>query len=133
MINILAIVLCAVWAMVVGFVWYSRSVIGNEWMRLSDLDMKKLTAAQKNMGRTYGSMILLNVITAIILSAFLSVSSDLGMNMLIILIAWFVFTFGPFATANSFSLRSFKLTLINSGYNLISFLGMAVILTLLRG
>lgn len=64
--NILAHVLAAVSAMVVGFIWYNPKTFGNAWMRGVGMTEEKM--ASGNMGLRYGLAILM----ALILSVFVA-------------------------------------------------------------
>lgn len=129
--NILAIVLCGVWSMLVGFVWYSPMMFEKSWRELSGISKKAIKMGQNEMAKTFGGVLLLNFLVAFVLSYFFIVTNDVLGNIMLVALLWFAFTFVPAFTMNVFGRKSFKLTLINSGYNLVTFLGFAVIFSLL--
>ena len=49
--NILAIIVAAVSALVVGFVWYNPKVFGNAWMKAADVTEEKIKGG--NMGKIF--------------------------------------------------------------------------------
>jgi len=69
-INFLAVLVAAVSALVVGFVWYNPKVFGTSWMKVAAMTEEKMKGA--NMGKIF--------IMAFIFAAFLA----LALNMLTI-------------------------------------------------
>lgn len=54
--NILAIVVAAVSALVVGFIWYNPKVFGTAWMKAADMTEEKMKGA--NMLKVFGLSLL---------------------------------------------------------------------------
>ena len=53
-INLVAVLVTSIIAMVIGFLWYSPVLFGNAWMKLSKLTPKDMEKAKKKgMGKTY--------------------------------------------------------------------------------
>ncbi len=129
--NILSLVLCVVWAMSSGYFWYSPQLFGKPWMKLSGLTEKDMKLSQKQMGKTYGLMALFNLIAAFALQSFFLSANQIGYNLMLVLMLLILFTFIPTFTSNLFNQKPLKLTLINVGYQFVSFLGFAVIISIL--
>ena len=123
-INWLAILVGAVSSFALGSLWYARPVFGATWQKLvgrSDEDIKN-----SSMGKTFGLAFLLTLIMSINLAMFIGAGQG--------------FAFGVFAGAAAgigwvatgigviylYEGRSFKLWLINAGYQ-------AIMLTLMGG
>jgi len=63
--NFLAILVAAISALVVGFVWYNPKVFGNAWMRAADMTEEKMKGA--NMGKIFALAILFAFLLAMAL------------------------------------------------------------------
>lgn len=69
MINYVTLIVAAVAAMVVGFVWYSEGVFGKTWMKLSGITKKDMKKAQKKgMGQTMLIAFIATLVTAYVLA-----------------------------------------------------------------
>ncbi len=132
-INIWAVLLATLSSMVVGFVWYSRPVMGDRWMRLSGLteDMLAKTAVP-----AYIATIVSSFVTALVLAGAASISqayyggSSLVNALVTALILFAGFTAARFITHDAFSRRPWALTLLNLGYELITLVVMGLIIGL---
>lgn len=70
-VNWLAILVTAVAAMVVGFLWYSPSLFGNTWMRAKGWDLNdkaRMEEMKKGMGMSYFGAFLAALLSAYIIS-----------------------------------------------------------------
>src|SRR6185503_20364275 len=65
-VNWLAVVLATASSMVVGTVWYARSVFGNRWMKLAKVDPKRM--AGEGAGKAIGVTIVVSFLTAFVLA-----------------------------------------------------------------
>ncbi len=65
-INYLAVLVCAVLAMVLGYVWYGP-IFGKTWMRLMGMDRESMGEGQ-NMGMLYGIQFVGALIMAFVLA-----------------------------------------------------------------
>ncbi len=54
-INYLAILLCGVASMVLGYLWYGP-LFGKPWMKMVGMTKEKMAAAKDSMPKTYGIM-----------------------------------------------------------------------------
>lgn len=125
-VNLLAVVLAAFSAFVVGGVWYSPLMFVKPWMRecgLSEASVKKA-----NMLKILGGSFIFSLLAAYVVAVFLGPSPGLVRAT-----AW-GFAIGLFWVAGSFGInylfeqRSLKLFLINGGYSVAQFTLYGVVL-----
>ncbi len=132
-INIWAVLLATLSSMVVGFIWYSRPVMGNRWMRLSGITEEQVA---KSPIPAYIATILASFVTALVLAGAASISqayyggSSLANALITALILFAGFTAARFVTHEAFDRRPWSLTLLNLGYELITLVVMALIIGL---
>jgi hypothetical protein len=72
MVNWLAVVVIAIAYNIFGMLWYSPSVFGTQWMKLSGLtkaDMDKIR--KRGMGKSYTGMIIASLVMAYVLTWFI--------------------------------------------------------------
>lgn len=128
--SILAILLSGVWAMIIGAIWYSPLLFAKPWMRMSGLTKKDLEMTNAQMARTYGTTFLMTLIGGFLLSRFFIASANtLGLNLFLVICWWVIFTLIPMSIADQYQTKKFVYSLINAGYQLVVFIGMAVIFT----
>jgi hypothetical protein len=129
-ISILAVVLSAVAAMAIGFVWYSMSVFGKPWMEESGLTMEKIG---NGPGVGYMLVTLTSALTGAMFSFFatrLGVKTVVeGLTLAVLL--WVGFVATSYAATYVFSQKSLKLYLIDTGYYLSLLLAVGVIVGLI--
>ena len=109
-INYLAVLIAGVVSMVLGFLWYSPMVLGKPWPRERGMSTDALKKAQKEMGPLYSISFAVSLVMAYVLARVMAFS---GM--------------GGVATA----FWIWKLFGIDTGYQLVSLLGMGVVLGLM--
>jgi len=132
-INIWAVLLATLSSMVVGFIWYSRPVMGNRWMKLSGITDDQIA---KSPVPAYIATIVASFVTALVLAGAASISQGFyGGNsvtnaVLTAVILWAGFTAARFITHDAFDRRPWTLTLLNQGYELITLVVMALIIGL---
>jgi hypothetical protein len=125
-VNWLSVFVATIVAFAIGGLWYSPLLFSKVWqseLKLTDEDIKKA-----NMPIIFGGTFILNLIAAITLDAFLGPDSTLTKGFvagLIIGIAWITTALG---INYLFSRKSLKLFLIDSGYFVVLFAVMGVIL-----
>ena len=121
-INLWAVLLGAVLAMVLGFLWYMY-VFGNMWAVENKFDAEEM---QKNPTPPYVYLIMFvgQVLIGLTLAWILKATeATTYLSMLRIVVAlWGAFTFIPFISTYLNSWRSLKLTMIDSGYYLVAML-----------
>lgn len=136
-VNYLAVVLAGVASMVSGFLWYSPMLFGKPWMRLSGYTAENLKKAQKEMGKWYGLSFLVSLVTAYVLSHVMTLSesffgySRLSTGLTTAFWMWLGFMMPVQLTGEIFGDKKWKLFAINTGYQLVSLVLMAVVLAVL--
>lgn len=129
--NWLAIIIAAVASMAVGFLWYSKILFGNEWIELSGMKKGDIDQSKKGMAKTYSISTLAAFVTAFVLKQFIDlfyIVSYIDALQLAFWI-WFGFVATVMVTNVLYNKQSWKLFVINSGYQLASLMVMAVILS----
>lgn len=126
-VNYLAILLAAVSAMVVGFVWYGP-LFGNAWMKL--VGISKSDVNKKEMPKLYGIMFLGALVEAYVLSHFIHYA---GAYTLVLgaktgLWAWLGFVATTMIGNYMFAKRGMKLYYIDGGYALVNLVVMGAII-----
>lgn len=129
-VNWLAVVLATVSSMVVGMIWYARSVFGNIWIKLAKVDMKKNASGTAPILVT----LVVSFLTAFVLAhmSFLSYKyfggSFLQDAVTTAFWAWLAFTAARFITHDAFEGRPPALTVLNCAHELVTLMVMAVII-----
>jgi hypothetical protein len=80
-VNILPLVVSSIAAIVIGMIWYSKSVFGNAWMKaigMSEANMKK--AQKEGMGKVMVSALVQGAVLAYVLSEVLVWSGATGVQ-----------------------------------------------------
>ena len=133
-VNLYAVLVCGVAAMVVGFVWYSPLLFARPWMKLMGVDpddKAKLAEMQKSAGPSYGISFLAALVSAFVLGKVIVMSSVTSplYGMKIGFAMWLGFVTTVQLTAVLFAKQPRGLYLINTGYQLVCYLVMSAILT----
>lgn len=124
-INYLAVIVVTILAFVVGGLWYGP-LFGKAWMK--EIGMTEEEAQKGNMVKIFGFTILLNIIIALNLSAFLGAKPDLTFGLfagLAVGIGWVSASLGIIYL---FSRKSLKLFLIDASYQTVIYAIMGAIL-----
>jgi len=136
-VNYLAVLLCAISSMIIGFLWYGP-LFGKEWMRLVGLTEEKQAAAKKGMMSAYLVMFVSSLVMAYVLFHLIWYAAP-GSYTLFIAIktaiwAWvgFVITVSLSKFIFSPQSKSVKLLVIETGYYLVTLIIMGVIFYLLK-
>lgn len=130
-VNWLAVALATVSSMVVGSVWYARSVFGNKWIKLAKVDMKK---AEKSPAKPIIVTFVVSFITAFVLAHVTFLAHDYFGNSFMqdalstAFWAWLGFTAARFITHDAFEGRPATLTFINIAHEFVTFMVMALII-----
>lgn len=119
-INYGAVLVAALLNMAVGFLWYSRSVFGDTWMKLTGKKMDPADGA--NMG--YALTMIGSLIAAYVLAYFIDYAqADTMMEGMVTgFWAWLGFVLPTMGANAIFEGKSYKLIAINVGFPLVSFL-----------
>lgn len=130
-INWVAVVVAGIASMVVGFLWYSPVLFGKQWMKLNRFTQKDMEAAKKEMGKTYGLSFVAALITAFVLSRLVGMLGVVGAagGMEVAFWLWLGFVMPVQYTGVLFESKNLQLFMINTSYQLVSFLVMGVVLT----
>ena len=132
-VNLLAVLVCAIATMVVGFLWYSPALFANPWMKLMGYDPNdkaKIAEMQKSAGPSYGMSFIASLLAAFVLGKLIAVAgfSTAIDGLKIGLVVWLGFVTTVQLTNALFSRQPNKLYLINTGYQLVCYVVMGAIL-----
>ena len=133
--HLLTVLAAAVASMLLGFLWYSPLLFARPWMLLMGYnpdDKAKTAEMQKGAGKLYGISFVASLVSAFVMAAGVvhlhltswSDGAHLGLAV------WFGFVATVQLTGTLFSKQPVKLFLINTGYQLVCYLAMGVILVL---
>lgn len=133
-INIWAVVAAMVSSMVVGSIWYARSVFGNTWIKLAKIDMKKNS---QNVAVPILTTMVVSLITAYVLAhvTYLSYSffevTYLNAALTTAFWLWLGFVASRLITHDAFEGRPKALTALNLGNELATLLLMGLVIGLI--
>ena len=125
-INPWAVLVAALSTFVIGGVWYSPILFARQWMAAASLTAQEVESG--NMAKILGGALVLELVMAANLAAFLSGPPNVVWGMIagaLVGLGWVSLALGVIYL---FEHRPFKLWLINSGYQLVSFVVMGAIL-----
>lgn len=128
---LVATLLVGVLSMVVGFIWYSLQVFGTSWMEENKFKMEEI---QQGAGVGYAYTFLAALVTGFMLSFMVSyfvIETFVGVVGFTFAI-WFGFVATTYVSNYVFTMKSFKLFLIDTGYYLVFFLLSGVIVHFIR-
>lgn len=134
-VNYLAVFLAMASSMVVGTVWYAKSVFGTEWAKLVGLNDKKMA---EGAGRAIGITVVVSLITAYVLAhvSFLSNSffgnSFLQDSLSTAFWLWLGLTAARFITHDAFEQRPMRLTVMNVAHEFVTLMLMGLVIGLLK-
>jgi hypothetical protein len=127
----IAIFACIVTYYIIGMVWYGF-LFQKQYVRLHNINPNTVTKEHMKDGMRKGS--LASFLTGLTFAVTLAVgmqyidATDLKSLLTLSTVLWFAFTALPFAQTNAYLRKSFKLTLIDAGYILVSLWAMSIIL-----
>lgn len=129
-VNLLAILVAAVAGMAVGFLWYSKFLFADAWTKLVTVDPGDVNANPL----LYGVNLIVYLVMGFALSQLLFYFNLAGLwgGILVGAFIFFGFVGAAAFTENLFSGRSWKLFVINYGYQLVNLLVMGAIIGLWR-
>lgn len=125
-VNWLAVLCASVAAFVIGWVWYSKRFFGSTW--LIEVGLTEESLRQAKMPLIFGGTFVLQFVAATALAMFLGTGSDwlIGLQAgLLIGLGWIATAYG---ITYLFEQRSLRIFLINTGYFLVLFATMGLIL-----
>lgn len=130
-VNLWAVLVAAIAMTVVGMLWYSPLLFAKPWMALLGYqDMSKMPESQKGSGPSHGLLILSRVVSALVLGKIIAVASVTTplYGMKIGFAVWLGFVTMVQLSSALFGRQPTRLYLINTGYQLVSYLTMGAIL-----
>ena len=126
-INWMAVIAAAFFNFLLGGLWYSQALFGTAWQtenRLSDEDLRKGSQA-----RIFGFAFVWSLVMSVNLAMFLDdASTDAVWGLSAGFLAGFGWVAASIFLIGIFERRSTRYMLINSGYMVVSFLAMGLIL-----
>lgn len=125
-INWVAVLCASVAAFVLGWVWYSRKVFGTAW--LAEIGLTEESIRQANMPVIFAGTFILQFVAATVLAMFLGSGSGwlIGLQAgLLIGLGWIATAYG---ITYLYEQRSLRIFLINTGYYLVLFATMGLII-----
>jgi hypothetical protein len=132
-INWLAVILATASSMIVGMIWYAKSVFGEKWAKLAKLNLNDKEMA-KGAPQAIGITIIVSFITAYVLAhvSYLSNSffhhSFLQDAVTTAFWLWLGFTAARVITHDVFERRPAALTVMTIGHELVTLLVMGLII-----
>lgn len=135
-VNYVALLLAAVAAMAVGFLWYGPMLFGKQWMKLMGITKESMAAAKKEMGKTYTISFVMTLVMGYVLAHVMALSENffhydrLSTGLITAFWMWLGFVMPVQATDVLFGGKKWKLFAINTGYQLASLVAMGVVLSL---
>jgi hypothetical protein len=132
-VRLVYVVLSAVAAMVVGFLWYSPLLFAKPWMLAMGYDPNDKAALdemRKGAGKLYGTAFLASLAAAFVLGKIVVVTTvtTAPYGMKVGFAMWLGFVATVQLTDTLFGRKPFALFLINTGYQLACYLVMGAIL-----
>jgi hypothetical protein len=130
-INWLAVVVAAASTFVLGGLWYGP-LFGKTWMEASGMTEER--AAQGNMAKIFGLSFLLQLLSAVVLAAFLGPEDTMAFGPAVaasvsVGLAWVAPAFG---VVYLFEQRPLKHFAVNAGYHVVGFVVMGLIIAAWR-
>jgi Protein of unknown function (DUF1761) len=144
-VNLLAVLVCAIAAMAIGFLWYSPALFAKPWVKEMGYDMNDKAAMEKMKkaaGPAYAASFVGSLLTAAVLAKLLDALSrhsehiwhptatpqPVLYGVMIGFAVWLGFVATVQLTGVLFANQSGKLFAINTGYQLVCYLVMGAIL-----
>lgn len=127
----LGVVLAALSAIVIGMIWYSPSVLGKQWMKITGI---KEADMKKQMAPATVTLVVVSLLTAYVMAHFINYthlwSGESWMNsgLQTAFWAWLGFGVTTIVAHGIFEPRDKQVMLINAGNRLATYLAMGVIL-----
>lgn len=126
--TIAGIIASVVSYMVIGIIWYSETVFGPMWMKLTGV--KPNTKEKEAMNLMYGLTALSAFFLSVVLN-YLMIAMDvrtLTQALFLGSMCWFGFTLMPTNIMNMYQQKSWKITAIDAGYQGVCILCMSALI-----
>lgn len=133
-VNYIVVLLAAIVSMVIGFLWYSPMLFAKPWMKEMGLTDKSMKEGQKKMGPLYALSLVGSFVMAYVLyhiatmGAYFFGHSGIDIGLQSAFWSWLGFIMPVQMTEVIFGGKSWKLFLLNTGYQLASVLGMGLVI-----
>lgn len=133
-VNYMAVVLAMLSSMVVGAVWYSKSLFGTKWAKLVNLTEKKM---QEDAAKAMGITVVVSLITAYVLAHMAYISNNFFQNsfltdsLMTSVWLWLGLTAARFITHDAFERRNTTLTLLNVAHEFVTIFVMGLVIGLI--
>jgi hypothetical protein len=133
-INYLAVLVAGVVIFMLGGLWYSPVMFAKRWVALQGKTMEEMSAAGGSMPVMYVQVFVCGLITAWVMDIVIGFLPllDVTRALKLAAICWLGFAAATSYGTALFSGKPRALWIIDTSYNLVSFLAAAVILTLWR-
>ena len=118
-IDWIAVLVAAVFAFILGGLWYSPMMFAKSWMAETGLSEEQLAAASK--GKIFGVSFVLAVVSAAVFAMFLPPDVTVQFGLGAGFAAGLFWVAASFGINYLFELKSLKLWLINGGYHTLQF------------
>ncbi len=128
--NFLAVFAAAIVSMVVGFLWYSPMLFGNEWMKLLGIKMKDAKGMKEKAMKGYAITFVASIVMASVLAYVLKYAqaSSVLDGLMTAFWLWLGFVVTVKIGMVLWEGKPFKLFLLDTGYYLVSLLAMGAVL-----
>lgn len=133
-INWLAITLATVFSVFLAIAWYNDGLFGKQWRRLTGVTPKD---SAKAGNASMVIVVLANIVTVVALAVAIAITEvafnndSLWVALAVGLVACVAFSTSTLQTHNLFELKPHRLTTINTSYQLVFFVGAALIIGLM--
>lgn len=130
-INYVATVVAALGSWIIGMLWYSPMLFGNTWVKLSQIDPKKIDM-KNEMPKIAGIGLLSAFVSAAVLGLLLdmTVSTTVVESMALGFWVWLGFSATTLINGVLYEKKPWSLYIINSGYLFTAYIAMSAILVL---
>lgn len=118
-INYPAVLVASLSSFVIGFLWYAPFSFANIWLKEAGITEEKVK--QSNMAKTFGLSFLLALVICFNLAAFLGPDAGLVWGMTAGALAGIGWVSASIGILYLFEGRSWKLFLINAGYQAVTY------------
>jgi hypothetical protein len=134
-VNWIAIAAATVASMIVGTVWYSKSVFGTVWMHLAGLDNPKLkpSVVGPMVTAVLGSLLTAYILAHLSYMAHAFFKQSFFMDAVTTAFwVWLGLSATTLAIHNSFEQKPVKLTMLAIGNRFVTYIAMGIVIGLLR-
>ncbi|HUD03966.1 MAG TPA: DUF1761 domain-containing protein [Candidatus Paceibacterota bacterium] len=133
-INLWSVLVAAVAAFVVGYVWYSPAVFGKQWVKASGMTDESMKGKKEGMAKKLLLSFICTVVTAYIAAVlYHSLYITSGTQLLALVFAvWLGFTAATKSGNIIFARESLTVYLINIGHDLVALITMFFVISLFK-